>query len=247
MPKPRGRYRTDDNTDLLDKIVQLEERIERMERTPSIPFTAIDKGALTIKDGSNRTIIELGTTSDGRVGLRINDTAGVAQIRSGQLASSGYGLEVIDPSTNALVNLATLAFGIRGANVAATESITGGAGSSYRDLTTVGPSVVVNVGTSGNCIIMLGAVVSPGGGTTAIMGVDIVGPTSRFAVAGSASDFDGLYLFSPSAPNTISAAMSRVQLQTGLVAGEYTITAKYRIAGANTSFWSNRNVIAIPF
>jgi hypothetical protein len=245
MVQARGRYRTDTNTDLLDRIAQLEARLGRLERTPSIPFTAIDKGAMVIKDGDGHTIVELGTTSDSRVGLRINNTSAEAQIRLGQLATTGYGLEIAD-ATGHLVNLATLAFGLRSASVAATESLPGSA-SAYTNLTTSGPAVTVEVGDTGNCIIMLGAVFSPGGGTTAIMGVDIVGPTTRLAVAGSASDFDGAYLYSPSSPNTISAAFSRVQLQTGLAAGTYTITCKYRVAGANTCFWSNRNIVAIPF
>ena len=246
MPRSRGRYRTDSNTDLLDIIAQLEARLSRLERTPSIPFTAIDKGAMTIKDGSGNTVVELGTTSDGRIGLRINNTLADPQIRLGQLASAGYGLEIVEPSTGHLVNLATLAFGIRSASVAATESLTGAA-SAYTNLATPGPAVTVEVGDTGNCIIMMGAAISPGSGTTALMGVDISGPTNRPAVAGSATDFDGAYLFSPSSPNTISAAFSRAQLQSGLLPGTYTITCKYRVAGASTCFWSNRNLVAIPF
>jgi len=245
MPRARGRYRTDNKTDLLDRIAAMEERLARMERVPTIPNTAIDKGAMVIKDGSGHTIVELGTTSDSRIGLRINDTSAAAQIRLGQLASAGYGLEIAD-STGKLVNLATLAFGIRAANVAASESLPGGS-SAYQDLTTFGPSVQVQVGDTGNCIIIIGSTFTPGASTTAIMGVDIAGPTNRPAVAGSATDFDGAYLFSPAAPNQIGGAFSRAQLQTGLAAGTYTLTCKYRLAGVSTCFWSNRNIIAIPF
>jgi len=246
MPKARGRYRTDSNTDLFDRLIEMEERIARMERTPSIPNTAIDRGGMTIKDGSGNTVVEVGTTSDGRIGLRINDTSAAPQIRLGQLASSGYGLEIVEPGTSHLVNLATLAFGIRSSNVVTQESLAGGS-SAYTNLATPGPSVTVDVGDTGRCIVMIGAAITPGSGTTALMGVDVSGPTNRPAVAGSATDFDGAYLFSPSSPNTIAAAFSRIQLQEGLTPGTYTMMIKYRVAGASTCFWSNRNIVAIPF
>lgn len=236
MPKGRGRYRTEDNTDLLAKIVQLEDRIDKLERVPRIGNTSIDKGALIIKDAAGNDIVEVGLMSDGRYGLRINNTAGAAQIRAGELAGGGYGLEVVD-SGGQLVSLATIAFGIRTAFIATAQSRNNTA---FGDLATVGPSVSVTVGTSGNMILLITAEQLTAG-PTAIMAADIVGPTNI-----SPSDDKALTFAQSPSGSTLLAHSTSAILYSGLSAGAYTITAKYRTVGGSAS-WQNRSLVAIPY
>ena len=237
MPKARGRYRTEENTDLLARIQQLEEKIDRLERVPRIGNTAIDKGALIIKDELSNAIIEIGLLSDGRYGLRINDTAGVAQIRAGELAGGGYGLEVIDPGTGALVSLATVAFGMRTGFVATAQSRNNTA---FGDLATVGPTVTPTVGTSGNLVLFIGGEVLTVG-PTGVMSAEFSGPSSV-----SPSDDKSYVLAQSPNASTLLMGSCRALLYSGLSAGTYTITAKYRTVGGSVS-WQNRSLVAIPY
>jgi hypothetical protein len=66
-----GRYKSDDELDLLDKIKSLENRISVLERTPQLPNSAVDTGGVTVYSGQGvlRVIHSDGITELLRVGL----------------------------------------------------------------------------------------------------------------------------------------------------------------------------------
>jgi hypothetical protein len=81
-------------------ISQQTERIAKLERLPRATTTSVDSANFVIRDGclqvfdsAGHLIVEIGKTSDGRYGLRVNDTTGAPQVRAGQLASPQYGVE----------------------------------------------------------------------------------------------------------------------------------------------------------
>lgn len=94
------KYRKAGPGNIADMSARQGQRISRMERLPRGRTTAVDAanfeikdGALIIYDGAGNVIVEIGKTSDGRYGLRVNDTTGAAQVRAGQLASTDFGVE----------------------------------------------------------------------------------------------------------------------------------------------------------
>lgn len=73
-----GRYRNDDNSDLLMRIKMLEERISKMERSPQLPNSAIDTGTLTVAGGEIDVL-----HADGVVAINISrlPVSGAAQMQ----------------------------------------------------------------------------------------------------------------------------------------------------------------------
>lgn len=77
-----SRYRTPPES--IDKVVgDLKARVEKLERLPRAPQTAVDNayfrivnGALRVYDSTGLLVVEVGKTQDGRIGVRVNDSAG---------------------------------------------------------------------------------------------------------------------------------------------------------------------------
>jgi hypothetical protein len=108
----------------------------------------------------------------------------------------------------------------------------------YTDLATVGPAVSVNCGPK--AIVMVTARVSNNTVNSAsYASYTISGATSR-----AATDAEGLEDDGRAASNTIR--MTAASLATGLTTGVNIFTMKYR-AGSNTSTFSDRQIIVIPF
>lgn len=133
MPSERGRYRNDNNLDLLNMIAQLEQRIDKLERVPRLGAASIDKGNLTIKEGS----------------LLIANAAGTIVAQTGKLTTGEYGM-AIDESGNGLQQVPY----IYAASVATQETSTS---STFGDLATVGPTVTVPVRQSGKLLVIISA------------------------------------------------------------------------------------------
>jgi hypothetical protein len=126
------------------------------------------EGRLEIVNRNGEVVVEIGKTTDGRYGLRVNNNVGSPQIRAGELASGGYGLEAIDPG-GMLSALSTVIFGPQ---VDSQDTSTDwGQVTAYTapgDITwpttgAAGPAVTVTVGTSGRMLVILTALASTGG------------------------------------------------------------------------------------
>jgi hypothetical protein len=202
------------------------------------------EGRLEVIDASGNTIVELGKTSDGRYGLRVNNTTMDPQIRAGELASGGYGLEAVD-ATNQLVSLSTLAFGIRAALVSALGTCSS---TTFGNTTgTTGPAVTTIIGPSGRAIVFLSATItcSPidsvgtsSGGSMSFMTDDGTITPSDDRAVGMIYTKDGI-----AAPH-----MSAAIYVSGITPGSRTFTARYRSidSGKNIAF-EDRTIIVFPY
>jgi hypothetical protein len=127
----RGRYRTDENTDLIDRIQALEERLSKLERTNQLSAAAINTGNLTLTGGglvvyrdndTSKGTITVGSDVDlfGQPGMIIsmyrsnevetiqNDNTGAAMIRMTTVEGESVGAkfstyEVFDKSGYTLI------------------------------------------------------------------------------------------------------------------------------------------------
>lgn len=108
----------------------------------------------------------------------------------------------------------------------------------FGDLSTVGPSVTVEV--TSRALVTLSARIQPNANNTAYMGFQITGATSlaasvlRAVGAGAVSD-------------SVTVAASRTVLVEGLNPGTHTFTAKYASINFANAFWSNRVITVHPF
>lgn len=248
--------------DLLAWLRDLDRRLVALERSPQLTSASIKDGALTIYNAAGLPVLVLGKQSTGRYGLSAfnaagqrtlelgelassrnglevpDPTSGVAQVRVGQLAAGGYGLEAV--SGGATVTLDTLAFRAAAAVVNTDQTTTS---TSYTDLATAGPAAAVTIGSSGRAIVILTARTQTGsaGGEGGYMGFAISGATTA-----APADDQSMLVASPGAMADAVRA-SAAFLVTGLTAGSNTFTAKYRsISGSLISFKS-RNLIVLPF
>jgi hypothetical protein len=112
--------------------------------------------------------------------------------------------------------------------------------SSYTDLTTVGPSLTVNVSSSGTALVMLTAQLSNSNANRiCYMGFAVSGASTV-----AASDAQSVSLTSASANAT--AQVTATYLVTGLTPGSNTFTAKYRRTN-NTCTFVNRSIVITPY
>jgi len=186
-------------------------------------------------------------------GYKVFDASGNVKIVVGQLGDGSYGLAAVN-DLGQLVDLAALAFGQRTAQILTQEATFVTA--NYVDLTTVGPSVTVNIGQTGRCKVTI----------TAQMNFSTV--TSGFVVGAAMS-------FLASGPDTVepnddNALMARLWNPTGdggaqgkfkssyqvlledLTPGEYTFTAKYKCLStgspaADAANFEDRRLWVEPF
>lgn len=108
----------------------------------------------------------------------------------------------------------------------------------YTDLATAGPGVSVLSGSTALVLITAG-VSTDTNNSSAFVGYEISGATSRVAADAEALELDGV-----TAANTIRNTAA--SLATGLTPGTNTFTLKYR-AGSNTATFANRQIIVVPF
>jgi hypothetical protein len=213
MPRARGRYRTDDNNDFLERVLRLEEKVDRMERVPRIGNTAIDKGDLTIKEGS----------------LLIANASGTIVSQVGKLTTGEYGA-AIDEGGHGLQQVPY----IYAASVATQEP---SSSSTFGDLATVGPTVTVPVRVSGKILVIISAQIqwistaaaaTVGGAyaTIQMSGANTLAPLTAFN-----SILASCHLNTNVSAGTVSHApqsnSTGAFVFTGLTPGDTTITMKY--------------------
>jgi hypothetical protein len=224
----------------------------------------LNEGALRVKDGSGRVIIEMGkrtTDTFGGYGLTVFDpSAGtnVPAIRIGQIndPNSSYGMEVVNV-LGKLVTLSTLAFGIQAATAFPGATVT--RLDSFADLPgqAPGPTVDVVVGNSGRCILIWGALMqqfstnpSYGGSISfQVTGATSLSPSNDRMLTFGQSD-NGISS-GGSFSNNLSFKADTSYLLTGLNPGLHHITLKYQVdashPGTSEVYWSNCTLIAIPY
>lgn len=122
-----------------------------------------------------------------------------------------------------------------GATVATSETTTS---TTYVDLTTVGPAVTITTGTSA-VVFLKCAIDNNTANTGTFMGFSVSGASSVAAADANAID-------------AVNAAAARSRFGgafflTGLTAGSNIFTAKYKVAGASTGTFTQRDLFVIPF
>lgn len=232
MSNDKGRYRREP-ADIISRVTDLEVRISRMERTPSIGDTSIDSGTLRVKDAAGIVRVELGLLSDGSYGLNVKENA------------SEIGFHQVP-----FIYTATAP-----AVVGTGETCSS---TTYADLATPGPFVVVPIRSTGRILVIATAQIqwtTPFAGSTANDG--------RFDV-----EFSGANTRSPNEAidplvgvtkeqiiTTAGATNAQAHIATitaqaefsGLTPGNTTITMKYRNpqAATNTSDFFRRVLTVI--
>lgn len=194
--------------------------------------------------------------------LDVFNNAGQKRVEAGLLSNGDYGLAAVDTATGNLVDLATLAFGIRADVVSGSASTTAGSMSDIAG--SYGPEVFVTVGETGRCLVTVSAQIaskaqrnfsiSTGSGAMGFEMVHVgtavqwVGPSlSRAAYHEVYYDTEGQVMNVPRIG--FVAASTRVNLIEGIPSGLYRVTCKYIDFGDNPegATFSNRTLIVQPF
>lgn len=223
MPGDKGRYRSEP-PDLVQKVIDLERRIQQLERLPQAGQTAVNQGTFIATDASGNPRLNVGLLSDG-----------------------SYGMEVKETNQNTFHQVPYLFAD----SVATAETTTSG---TYVDLTTVGPTVTVPVRSSGRLLIMLSSQVNwnqvtqaTSGGQGGTLSVAMSGANTMTAAAASAQLIPAHYwnwstggaLF---AEGTLSQSATAFAVFSGLTPGLTTIQAKYQSTAGTTISFRNRNI-----
>jgi hypothetical protein len=187
-------------------------------------------------DSAGHALLGVGRNPSGKYGLEVYDTGGIVQLRVGELASSvGYGMEAVD-SNGKLVTLLNLAFGMDADSLNAFESTSS---TTFTNLATTGPTVTVDINTSGRALVIISANCLGPSGVTAGIGYAVSGATT--VAATTARVLEGGF-------STAWAMQSTaVFLQTGLNAGSNTFQCKYIANGGSASFGPYRGLTVMPF
>jgi hypothetical protein len=245
-----GRYRGD-APDLLNKIKELEKRLERVESNPRIGSTTIDRGDLIV-DGGNIIIRQ------GR--LVVENASGQETIRVGLLADGSYDLSAVDIATGQEVHLAALAFGAQHSydtNNCATTSAT------YADPNvsgSAGPAVTVLVGSSRRVKVTFSGLIVAGFGNPKVqnggnISVDISGASTIAANDDwQAVSYHQLQVTVGNGPaldqiQNRAASVHFFGVEHGLNAGLNTFTLKYRCSGGGgqQADFADRLILVEPY
>lgn len=197
--------------------------------------------------------IELGKTTGGSYGLRVQDLFGVTKCFVGQLDPSGgtgtdnYGIALVNAGGD-LVKLEDFIFGPQMVRQDAigTISISGGFG----DLSDgIGPYVLgVPIGDLGRAVVTLTSYVEAPPGSAGLMGVEVLAYPSNDTII-EADALDSLYVGGGqiSSPSIAVEGRSSVEVFIeGLDPGEYTFVARYATLSGTATF-ANRTIKVQPY
>lgn len=189
--------------------------------------------------------------------LDVYNNFGQQMVEAGLLSNGDYGLAAVDPATGGLVDLATLAFGIRADTVSAAVTLTT---QSFTDLPgSFGPQVTVTIGNSGRCLVTLSCQIAsqanPNLGTSSGAGYasfDLTGATAlspNFARSVYTEIFYDQFGSEVVPTIQVKTGSSRVILLESLNPGVHTFTMKYINFGDASpgATFSNRLIIVQPF
>lgn len=224
-----------DTASLYARIQTLEKRIEEISRK-TLYSTVVSQGDVNIRGGS----------------LNVYDTADNLVAVVGLLPNGGRGIAAVDP-TGALVELSTLAFGMRSANaldevILGTENVW----TTFPD----GPTISgVQIGSSGRALVMLSAdiLAAPTGSNTEVaawLSFAIAGATTRSPQTTQALRCEYRRDVDTAGNPGVTISATRVVLVEGLNAGAHDFTAQYRMAedtAADEASFLGRNLTVMPF
>jgi hypothetical protein len=225
-----GRYRNEP-PDIVDTIKRLERRLEALEQNPRVGNTTLDTGTLRIKDANGDVRVQVGLLSDGTYGFEVlEDTASIFH----QVPYVYTQTVPATPGTGETCSSTT-----------------------YADLATIGPRVIVPVRSSGRILIIATAQIQ-------YVTAQAVAPSNngRFDV-----EFAGANTRNPNevVDPLVGFLNSNYVVSTGTIAlanaatitaqstfenlnpGSTTITMKYRnsVAATNTSDFFRRTLTVI--
>lgn len=109
---------------------------------------------------------------------------------------------------------------------------------SFADLATAGPAATVTIGAAGKALVTISATAKTSGADEVYAGFAVSGASTVGASLADAISF----ITTHAAGETRSFTM----VISGLTAGSTTFTMKYRVAGAMTATFKNRNITVIP-
>lgn len=230
----------------MHRVAELERAVEQLRAGRSLEAATIGKGGITI-------IGEGGITLQGG-SVRVLDDNGDERILMGLLSDSSYGLEAVDDDGRR-VKLDTLAFGLTAAGDDTVGTRTGTLPNTYvwGDLagSSVGPSVTVDIGTSGKALVFWSfefVMTGPfGNGIAAFCSPEVSGANTVAAdetwAAGDSSN--------PMPAEAHRTALGRHKLFTGLSPGSTTFTLKYAVfgitGGTPTVSFEEREIAVLPY
>jgi hypothetical protein len=227
MSNDQGKYRREP-ADIVTRLKDLEARLSRLERTPSLGDTSIDKGTLRVKDAAGSVRVQVGQITDGSYGVEVKETG------QDQFHQVPY---------------------IFSQSVAAFESTVS---TGFTDLATVGPTVTVPVRSTGRVLVIIttqiqwaantpsaGPVTQGGWCTVAFSGANT---KSAFTASSDILAMDVIVWSATGAESdTATKSPSSAFAFTGLNPGDTTITMKYAMASgaANAAEFGRRCLTVI--
>ncbi|MFV2094815.1 hypothetical protein ACFHW1_04900 [Micromonospora sp. LOL_014] len=219
--------------DVMRRLRDLERQMRELQAGRRLQAATIGAGGIAIRGGSLRTLDDLGRL--------------VAQV--GELPDGTHGVAAVDPATDELVSLATLAFGVRADREGGATSVTSTSYAPPGDA--AGPEVTVQVGTSTRMLVFVSARISitdDGGFPTATgyMGFQVDGPGGYSATPGDAAAATWTGAESTGAVSTVATLLGPGGPLELPEAGAYTLSARYRVNGGEASVQS-RTLIALPY
>jgi hypothetical protein len=224
MSNDTGRYRREPS-DLVGRILDLERRLSRLERTPRLGTSAINKGSLIVTDADGDPRVQVGLLSDDSYGIEMKET--------GQ--DNFHQVPYVFADT--------------------VETFEGTTSTSFVDLATVGPSVEVPVRSSGRILVQLFTQVQWPASTPATSKVEggyasFVGSgANTISLADAVAKLLPMHVWSwaISGGGTFSDTSTMMSASgavfTGLTPGDTTFTAKYRSAAGNTCEFGRRTIV----
>ncbi|MFJ6198843.1 hypothetical protein [Micromonospora sp. NPDC092111] len=195
----------------------------------------------------------------GRVGMEICDETGAVKVIAGEMADGQYGLAAVNPQTGETVDLAQLAFGMKGAEQGSSIQVVGRSDNNYdyvTDPTYPGPTVSnVLIGPAKRALVHLSGNIgywSPGTDSrTGKMSFrvidDVTGQETYPPMDGTALIYD-----SNGSSGTIFQAGTSILVPSWAfpVANRtYTFEARYQVRSFNSTkmYFQNRAMVVQPF
>lgn len=246
------RGQADNRGDIMRRLHRLERQIQELQAGRGLAASTIGQGGIRIKDGGGIRLQGGGNVAIEGGALRVFDAAGNLTATVGLFPDGQEnGIAAVDPTSGALVSLATLAFGLRGAvntSVVTVNATTWG-DPAFGD---PGPTIPdLPIGNSGRAIVFLGAQfgvlnIPEGLVGECQMSFEVSGATSRppgidvVALGRQASGTGGV--------DVGSGQFCNIAVLDELNPGLHTIKAQYQITGDMTDGNIFRpTLVALPY
>lgn len=208
-------------------------------------------GSLKVADGGDIEVAGGDVNLDQDGSFRVHDADGEVVVQAGLLPSGDHGLAAVNPADGSLVDLATLAFGMRSDHIAAEETTTS---ATFTDLATVGPTISdVPIGSTRRCLVLISTQIQivaeneqaeRGDVAVEVSGASSIAPddtktSSAFLGAGATTQLVSV--------SSSATSMILLDASDGLNEGLNTFRLKYRSAFGGEVILKDRKVFVLPF